>query len=250
MSDQIATRWSGAINPDSELGRAIVDIRDLAAQCEALEKQSARFKEIGQGFERDYRNTFEQSCKNLQRAEAAESALATLTARCEALEQEKAKLNADIAEFHDIVSGYDAITDPEAFPELHERAFKAIGDDVDHTICRALAAAESRCEALTAERDIAQESERVALDNLRLEVREAATVRSRCQHLEQAVKAALAISTDDYIEELQQIRAALASLLPAQEEPTQTDENRLSFAAGYSQSIDDVAQDGALKGTK
>ncbi len=102
MSDQtpkqIVTRWSGAINSDSELGRAIVDIRVLAAQCEALEKQSARFKEIGQEFERDHRNTFEQSCKNLQRAEAAESAIATLTARCEALEHQQAALKVIIVE--------------------------------------------------------------------------------------------------------------------------------------------------------
>ncbi len=180
--------------------------------------------------------------KRMARTYQPDDQIATLTARCEALEQEKAKLNADIAEFHDIVSGYDAITDPEAFPELHERAFKAIGDDVDHTICRALAAAEARCEALTAERDIAQESERVALDNLRLEVREAATVRSRCQHLEQAIRVVLP-NVESYDDACDAAVQALWAILESSDKAIpQPDENRVSFAAGYSQALDDQAK--------
>lgn len=60
-------------------------------------------------------------------------------------------LQDQIAELHDIVSGYDAITDPEEQPELHERAFKALGDDADHTICRALTTAEADLTAARAE---------------------------------------------------------------------------------------------------
>jgi hypothetical protein len=50
-----------------------------ADQIAKLKARCDEFKRIGQGFERDYRNTFEQSCKNLQRAEAAEAQVATLT---------------------------------------------------------------------------------------------------------------------------------------------------------------------------
>ncbi len=133
------------------------------------------------------------------------------------------------------------------------------------------AAVRVQCEALAAERDrllkaMHGDSRMLAhfADN------ELAKAESRCQHLEQAVK--------DYREKLVKYQAgtvsrnagpvglaeirgiqgtlavvigdldkALASLLPAQEEPTQTDENRVSFAHGYSQAIDDVAQDGELR---
>ncbi len=86
-------------------------------------------------------------------------------------------------------------------------------------------------------------------------------LRSRCQHLEQAAKdlsiqwRGVKINLDarnyyydgqdvDYGRALQaeECAAALASLLPTQEEPTQTDENRVSFAAGYSQALDDQAK--------
>ncbi len=139
----------------------------------------------------------------------------TLTARCEALEKLRDRLLVDV-----------------------------------RTETALWLASEERCEALTAERDKTLAATGHQLADLATLVQTYDLIQSRCQHLEQAVKAALAISTDDYIEELQQIRAALASLLPAQEEGPQTDENRLSFAAGYSQAIDDVAQDGELKGTK
>lgn len=68
-----------------------------------------------------------------------------------ALRAERDKLSMQVAELHDLVSGYDAITDPEQQPELHDRAFKGLGDDADHTICRALEAAESRLQRLQQE---------------------------------------------------------------------------------------------------
>jgi hypothetical protein len=58
-------------------------IAELRAEVEREKAETARILEIGKRFERDYHNTFEQSCKNLRRAEAAESALATATARIE-----------------------------------------------------------------------------------------------------------------------------------------------------------------------
>lgn len=74
----------------SEKGRVINELNSqsiqLGAEVERLKAETARILEIGKRFERDYHNTFEQSCKNLHRAEAAESALATATARIEKLE--------------------------------------------------------------------------------------------------------------------------------------------------------------------
>jgi hypothetical protein len=114
-----------------------------------------------------------------------------------------------------------------------------------------------RCEALEQERDRMKLSRDLALE-------EAAAVRSRCQHLEQAVKdlgdagemlcVVLAnvsggmwrLQTQDWQNAAAKWRdhyyATIASLLPPQEE-TQTDENRVSFAAGYSTALDDVLKD-------
>ncbi len=80
----------------------------------------------------------------------------------------------------------------------------------------------------------------------------AQAIRSRCQHLEQAIRKVRAhtgyLPSADYLllagllASIERIAdAALASLLPTQEEPTQTDENRVSFAAGYSTLVDDHA---------
>ncbi len=109
-----------------------------------------------------------------------------------------------------------------------------------------------RCEALTAERD----SWRRVAERLEGEKVESQT---RCQHLEQAVR-----YVESYLEEqihdapamtldmydhgakmlLKRLRekATLASLLTPQDETPRTDENRVSFAAGYSQALDDQAK--------
>ncbi len=153
MSDQTPKEyWERTGDSFTEIKVLKRTVATLTARCEALKTELEHQKA------ETTRAVLHYTVKGYTAGENADSKhwrerAETAEARCEALEKEKAKLNADIAEFHDIVSGYDAITDPEAFPELHERAFKAIGDDVDHTICRALAAAELRCEVLTAERD-------------------------------------------------------------------------------------------------
>ncbi len=65
---------------------------------------------------------------------------------------------------------------------------------------------------------------------------------SRCQHLEQAVRAFLDAWNAPNAGVERQVDA-LASLLPSQDETPRTDENRVSFAAGYTAALDD-----ALKG--
>lgn len=45
------------------------------AAREQAEKETKRIKEIGMDFQRQYNTTFEQSCKNLERAEVAEKEL-------------------------------------------------------------------------------------------------------------------------------------------------------------------------------
>jgi hypothetical protein len=182
-----------AVNEERELRQ------QAEARCEALEKQAAEFKRIGQDFERDYRNTFEQSCKNLERAEKAEK-------RCASLEQERDQTKLDhvhacqtIAQMHAVAVG--EVTGPK----------RGVVEDV-------------------------------------------ADLRARCQHLEQAVRDIVAA---DFLqvagvrqpiwvrwnEALRIANAALASLLPSQDETPRTDENRVSFAAGYTAALDD-----ALKG--
>ena len=47
----------------------------------------------------------------------------------------------EIAELHDVLTAFVAITDPEAFPAECERAFLVLTSG-DHTICRALDEAE------------------------------------------------------------------------------------------------------------
>ncbi len=141
---------------------------------------------------------------------------------------------------------------------------------------------EVRCEALTAERDTEKAERKKWIDWARfvymshndpemtdLELRQrvcaeqdatilkvAQAAQSRCQHLEQAVRALVEDlearwdmddpRTNPGIRENVKLgRAALASLLPSQEEPVQTDENRVLFAAGYTAALDD-----ALKGKR
>lgn len=60
------------------LGEQMKRAEVAEAEVERLTQENKRFKEIGQGFQRDYQNTFEQSCKNLQRAERAEAKLQQL----------------------------------------------------------------------------------------------------------------------------------------------------------------------------
>lgn len=55
---------------------------------------------------------------------------------------------AEIAELHDIVSDFDSVTNPEEFPELHERAFKAIGGEAGHEWCRKMEEAQAEIERL------------------------------------------------------------------------------------------------------
>lgn len=50
----------------------LVRERDAVARAERAERERDDFKRIGQGFERDSRKFFEQSCLNLARAEKAE----------------------------------------------------------------------------------------------------------------------------------------------------------------------------------
>ncbi len=103
----------------------------------------------------------------------------------------------------------------------------------------------ARCTALEQERDQAKGRTEDAvrwIDQLREEL---ADQKARCQHLEQAVKrlidACYGVDDGTRLEAALNIaKDALASLLPTQEEPTQTDENRVSFAAGYSTALDDV----------
>jgi hypothetical protein len=193
------------------------------------------------------------------------SGVATLTARCEALEQEVDRQKALMLQ--QTLLGTEFWNEKEA--------------------------AELRCEALTAERDRqAAEVEEWKLDYaIAVASRDAEiarlggkpgevgggtgegdapdrpdrqtymqadsttvdALRSRCQHLEQAVKDYMGVvgpwNTWDpvevstgWVEGLKTAEAAIASLLHGQEEPTQTDENRVSFAAGYSQALDDQAK--------
>lgn len=62
-----------------QIERDAADLRAALASAsqamETLKAEKANFKDIGQRFERDYRNCFEQSCKNLERAQVAESKL-------------------------------------------------------------------------------------------------------------------------------------------------------------------------------
>ncbi len=155
----------------------------------------------------------------------------------------------------------------------------------DGAVCRIadaqalIATLTARCEALTAERNNAQETLRIRLREFtdghcchqcgaQLETtpendircpecddkeKVFTDLRSRCQHLEQAVRKVRAhtgyLPSASYLllagllASIERIAdAALASLLPTQEEPTQTDENRVSFAAGYSQALDDAVK--------
>ncbi len=73
---------------------------------------------------------------------------------------------------------------------------------------------------------------------------------SRCQHLEQAVKDAIENLEGNGWQHLgpraQHVANALASLLPSQDGTPRMDENRVSFAAGYSTALDDVLKDRKL----
>jgi len=148
----------------------------------------------------------------------------TLRGRCEALTEENTKLQQEKAGLLSTLKGAGDAT-IEAWKER---------DDL-----------RARCEALTAERDKGNKHEADAW----LQVEE---WRIRCQHLEQAILDARpfvqewfdAAPRDQHIfEVLKRMDAALASLLPPQEETPGTDENRVSFAAGYSTALDDVLKD-------
>lgn len=64
--------------------KALEDLATERAAREQAEKETKRIKAIGQDFERQYNATFEQSCKNLQRAESAEREVAALCQQHEA----------------------------------------------------------------------------------------------------------------------------------------------------------------------
>ncbi len=189
-------------------------------------------------------------------ADEMDAYVATLTARCEALE--------------------NALADEQTERDMHsDAAASAIKENV---------ALRARCEALTAERDrlaVAICPSGSVVDVVGLEALAQAhridsegvdeyldtgdetnlsgayhagaqAIRSRCQHLEQAIRKVRAhtgyLPSADYLllagllASIERIAdAALASLLSTQGEP-QTDENRVSFAAGYSQALDDQAK--------
>ena len=87
-----------------------------------------------------------QQARDTDRAELARLS----PARAADPQEEIQKLKEHIGELHDVVADFDAATDPEAFPELHERAFNVLSGE-EHTICRALKAADARVEELTAQ---------------------------------------------------------------------------------------------------
>jgi len=60
---------------------AIVKIAAMERDVERLKAERDRFKEIGQQFERDSRQHFDQGCQNLKRAEAAEARVKELEAK-------------------------------------------------------------------------------------------------------------------------------------------------------------------------
>ncbi len=158
-----------------------------------------------------------RSWRNLQRAEKAEAEVATLTARCEALEQDKAYLESErdmVRQQCDHIIGVNMLAQTE------------------------LQQLRVRCEALTAERDKAvQEYDELAERDSHAVDAVCKQLMARCQHLEQAVEA---IVDNFWDTPSPQTYDALASLLPTQEETPRTDENRVSFAAGYSEALDDV----------
>ena len=82
-----APSWGGVVpelNPSNYNHDDVCDMNDWACRADAelttlrqrlaeAEARAEDFKRIGQGFERDMRKHFEQSCNNLQRAEKAEA---------------------------------------------------------------------------------------------------------------------------------------------------------------------------------
>ncbi len=224
--------------------------------------------------------------------------VATLTARCEALESERNEARMAATELLTAVGlAKDGLAIERVRCEALEQDRKDFRDEV-HTLAKACTdtalerdALKVRCEALTAERDRqAAEIEAWKLDYaIAVASRDAEiarlggkpgevgggtgegdapdrpdrqtymqadsttvdALRSRCQHLEQAVKETigrwneLAGQMSAFSPQrttLKNCSYALASLLPAQEETPRTDENRVSFAAGYSQALDDQAK--------
>ena len=62
-------------------------VEELEAHLTALRAEKDEFERIGRGFESKYHQTFEQSCINLHRAEAAEASLTTVRAELHELNQ-------------------------------------------------------------------------------------------------------------------------------------------------------------------
>ena len=60
------------------------DLKCVAKMRDSLRERVEELKEIGQGFERDSRKFFEQSCLNLKRAEKAEESVAELVREAKA----------------------------------------------------------------------------------------------------------------------------------------------------------------------
>jgi DNA repair exonuclease SbcCD ATPase subunit len=151
-------------------------------------------------------------------------------------------------------------TDLEALKRDHKTVLEAIVSQ-SALLKKERLEHELRCEALTAERDQLQQERDMGCEaaakwreDLASAIVEMNDLRSRYQRLEQAIRDVfvaginVAKSLGDNLVHLEgdqverQFQRTLASLLPTQEEPTQTDENRVSFAAGYSQGLDDQAK--------
>lgn len=73
-------------------------VKEIRAAVETLRKERDEFKRIGQQFEVDARNHFEQSCKNLTRAESAEKERDGRTAQATVLSRELKDAEAALAE--------------------------------------------------------------------------------------------------------------------------------------------------------
>ncbi len=234
MSDQ--TPIKGWECPDCDHVCDVDEIATLTARCEALEKQRDTFAvlvsegarieahrdELGMALAEEITAHENDRDNDALTIVMLKREVVSLTARCEALEQEKATLHDNVHKHLGIAlsdDGNEAFLDGSGVFPLQD-VFVLPAAVAHHG--KELRELRVRCEALTAERDRLER-----LGKMCGEAADAANLknidlRSRCQHLEQ---------------ENTQLRAA------QQAERDRFDRDLQNYSSGYTQALDD-----ALKG--